>query len=828
MQVSQVQDHVTHAVIGGSAVINFGVSDDAELMNVLSKALYTDQKLAVIREGLCNAWDAHVEAGCTDRPIEITVDGEEIVIRDYGWGIPFDLIGPIYGTYGGSTKKHDGEQTGGFGLGCKSPFAYTDHFEVTSWSKVDGQMTIYKMSKSNAQVGGKPGIIPIVRVPNTSGETGLKVVIKLTDTYHRGTFLELVQRIASNGGMLCKLNGQLLDVLPFDEMQHNFLITKKKVLSTPHQIMLRYGHVIYPVDAAGPFVNEYQKVVSLLQRIPNQYSHYGSRTNTEWHIIFQAEPNSVSITPSREALSMQEHTINTIKGLLNQFLSVADRDLEEGCNKLLETNIGTTWLRSTPKGLFENHNRIPNMPADEGLEPVIVNFDQFVYRYAASSYPSFKGFQQKDKIGRLDALIEAGFGDTKMIESMKNEYLNPAMDDEGKFPKGNRVWFSENVLQPIMKGISLHEDLHVDKLFIFGSPGNHGTVELHRPAEAKSRNNVLDYMSFLRKVVMLTHNKQDFEYRAKQFPVMKFWLGDVRDTLLYTVARSPRKVAAAIAFFEKQGYTILDMTKAQSWEPQDAAAPMEKPVRIKPRRKGIPALSCVMDTSMKTIQTSLIANALEDQIENPEFVIKITSKNNDNNLPDHSNTVSNFIVNNWGKLGGIVVNAAQEAKYIAMGAMAYEDFILDKILEEFQTNPRIQQSLPFLWKRTNLFQSDGKLRYEHRTQVLLSAVYGDRDMLEYFGIDITTTKEDDLYLRMWDEVRGTMSGSRGQSKAIKGFLSNYPLSATVMDLATKIRDNRLMSVLDEDEVKNAMTHKGHVTPSQRIVVRDMLLAAIEG
>jgi hypothetical protein len=44
------------------------------------------------------------------------------------------------------------------GLGCKSPFAYTDNFQVTLFC--DGVRTIYNMSKSSAAVGGKPSIVP--------------------------------------------------------------------------------------------------------------------------------------------------------------------------------------------------------------------------------------------------------------------------------------------------------------------------------------------------------------------------------------------------------------------------------------------------------------------------------------------------------------------------------------------------------------------------------------------------------------------------------------------------------------------------------------------
>ena len=118
MQVSHVQDHCTHAVIGGKQSIEFGISTSAEFFNILSSTLYKDQILAVVREVLCNAWDAHIEAGCTDRAVQITLTNDTFTIKDFGKGIHHDDMGLIYGTYGNSTKKNDGNQTGGFGLGC--------------------------------------------------------------------------------------------------------------------------------------------------------------------------------------------------------------------------------------------------------------------------------------------------------------------------------------------------------------------------------------------------------------------------------------------------------------------------------------------------------------------------------------------------------------------------------------------------------------------------------------------------------------------------------------------------------------------------------------
>lgn len=62
MQVTHTDDHITHAVIGGGQTIDFGISNNAEFFHILSSTLYTNQELAVVREVLCNAWDAHIEA----------------------------------------------------------------------------------------------------------------------------------------------------------------------------------------------------------------------------------------------------------------------------------------------------------------------------------------------------------------------------------------------------------------------------------------------------------------------------------------------------------------------------------------------------------------------------------------------------------------------------------------------------------------------------------------------------------------------------------------------------------------------------------------------
>ena len=312
MQVATQSDHVTHAVLGGSDNISFGISDDPAFFQILSQSLYKDPLLAMVREIICNGWDSHIDSGRTDRPLTITLDKEKLVIRDYGRGIPHDKIGPVYAVYGASTKKNDGRQTGGFGLGCKSPFAYTDHFEVVSHH--DGVRTIYSMSKSSAEKMGKPSVTKIAAFPTE--ESGIQITIDLKGDANDYRINSLVRQVVFNGDILAMMNEEQLPVLGLSKAENGFMMLNDQAETTlpvehltRDRIYVRYGNVIYPVESANEIQMVYNKTQNLLQQV------YKCR------LILMAQPDTISITPSRESLTMSELTVSTLKLLLSDFLA---------------------------------------------------------------------------------------------------------------------------------------------------------------------------------------------------------------------------------------------------------------------------------------------------------------------------------------------------------------------------------------------------------------------------------------------------------------------------------------------------------------------------
>lgn len=81
-----------------------------------------------VQELVSNAYDAHVEVG-QDKPVIVDITEDEVIITDFGPGISPERIKMMY-TFLSSSKESTNDQIGGWGLGSKSVFVYTDSIEL--------------------------------------------------------------------------------------------------------------------------------------------------------------------------------------------------------------------------------------------------------------------------------------------------------------------------------------------------------------------------------------------------------------------------------------------------------------------------------------------------------------------------------------------------------------------------------------------------------------------------------------------------------------------------------------------------------------------------
>ncbi|QJA43116.1 hypothetical protein [Phaeobacter phage MD18] len=170
----------------------FSISNNAKIFRILIDGLYADKIQSITREIWSNALDAHVQAGCADRPFDVSFPNPfdpTFRVRDYGVSLSHDQVMHMYTDLGHSTKEDTNDAIGKFGIGSKSPFAYTDNFTVTVY--LDGTVRFY-----SAMIGsdGVPAIHLMGEQP-TDEENGVEVAFPVENSDY-GAFQNAAKRVS--------------------------------------------------------------------------------------------------------------------------------------------------------------------------------------------------------------------------------------------------------------------------------------------------------------------------------------------------------------------------------------------------------------------------------------------------------------------------------------------------------------------------------------------------------------------------------------------------------------------------------------------------------
>jgi hypothetical protein len=122
---------------------NFGIGDASVVIEILRNRLYEHKVQTLVQEYICNARDAMREMG-KGNDFQVTIPTQlspTFKVRDFGPGISPDRMKDVFIMYGASTKRGSDLQTGGFGIGAKSAWSYTDSFTIVTY--IDGTKRIY-------------------------------------------------------------------------------------------------------------------------------------------------------------------------------------------------------------------------------------------------------------------------------------------------------------------------------------------------------------------------------------------------------------------------------------------------------------------------------------------------------------------------------------------------------------------------------------------------------------------------------------------------------------------------------------------------------------
>jgi len=172
-----------------------GIKNVSKIFKILLDGIYSDPFGSIMREIASNSLDANKESN-TDKNVEITfvekdpLNGDDytIIFKDYGVGISESRMYDIFCNLGESTKDTDNEQIGGFGIGSKSPFKYTDAYTVKTIN--DETEYLYALVLNTDNV---PECNLIYSKPSNE-ESGTEIIIPVKDHYDFTKFKEAAQK----------------------------------------------------------------------------------------------------------------------------------------------------------------------------------------------------------------------------------------------------------------------------------------------------------------------------------------------------------------------------------------------------------------------------------------------------------------------------------------------------------------------------------------------------------------------------------------------------------------------------------------------------------
>lgn len=279
--------------------IKMGIDTDSLvfLQSILTD-LYSDPKLAVIREYSTNALDSHIEAG-TNKPIEITKPNRLasfFKVKDYGIGLNVEDVENIYSKYAASTKRSTNSQTGMLGLGSKSALTYTNSFTMIIVK--DGMKAHLVITRGEDNIGS----INVVAHNATNDHNSVEIIIPVSsrDTVEFNEKIDNFFSYWDNDKVL--IDGEKPEGLVGQWITPKILLRKgRNYYSVQHKLVM--GGVNYNIDT--------QVFYNLASS--NKFIRNGQE------VIFFAEMGAVDFPPAREELHYTERTKNALKELVGNF-----------------------------------------------------------------------------------------------------------------------------------------------------------------------------------------------------------------------------------------------------------------------------------------------------------------------------------------------------------------------------------------------------------------------------------------------------------------------------------------------------------------------------
>lgn len=290
-------------VSGDIDTLNFGIDQEnlGIVFDTLRSKIYENPIGSICREISSNSRDANREVGKQNVPIKITMESGQSSIffksdyllkfQDQGPGLSPERMKEVFVNYGSSTKRSTNKFTGGFGLGSKTPFSYTDNFVIETVFNKE------KFTYSAVVEKNQPGNIFLIDRQPTEEENGTSIIIPI----NRGD----KDRFETE----CRFYTEFWPVKP--EFV-GFCSAREPKVRFENDLFIiaedfRFNDIGAIIDGIPYHISNEEL------KIKNNYSNFV--------LLLKLKTGDVSITANREKLHCDEHTVKFLK---NKFHKVKE------------------------------------------------------------------------------------------------------------------------------------------------------------------------------------------------------------------------------------------------------------------------------------------------------------------------------------------------------------------------------------------------------------------------------------------------------------------------------------------------------------------------
>lgn len=281
----------------------------ARMMQLLVN-VYSDRRLAVVREAVSNGVDATRRAGSAE-PVRVTtptVLEPNLVISDRGTGMNLlDLEGAFL-AFASSTKMDSADEIGGMGVGAKSPWTLAESFLIDTVK--DGRRTIVRAAKDL-----KHQVLMVEEPTDLPGGTTLSIPVEVED--YQDDWERVIAEVAAahgEGGVL--VDGAAVPSLIADDAWIG-PVAPRRVRDSERVTILSGG--------------------TLFSATPEVRSRIMGSTRLH-HAVVELPLGSFDFTPRRESVIATDRTMVAVEAALADYRVAYDK-LNDAIAKLAATDI---------------------------------------------------------------------------------------------------------------------------------------------------------------------------------------------------------------------------------------------------------------------------------------------------------------------------------------------------------------------------------------------------------------------------------------------------------------------------------------------------------